>query len=172
MRPMAVRTVAAPPKGSEKAVRQQLERILGSATFQQVERLKRFITFIVTEAAAGRADELKEYVVGVQVFGKESSFDPRTDPIVRVQARRLRARLQRYYHDEGQHDEIIIDLPKGGYAPVFKRRDDRAATKPSLTTALASKNTMAVLPFLDHSDAGDLEYFCAGLTNEIIYRVT
>ena len=177
---MAVKTAAAPPKASEKAakphvekaVREQLERILRSATFQQVERLKRFINFVVTEAAAGRGDELKEYVVGVQVFGKESSFDPRTDPIVRVQARRLRARLLRYYHDEGQHDELIIDLPKGGYAPVFKRRDERATSKPSLTTTLASRNTMAVLPFSDHSDAGDLEYFCAGLTNELIYRVT
>jgi TolB-like protein/Tfp pilus assembly protein PilF len=177
---MAVKTAAAPAKGSdraakphlEKAIREQLDRILRSATFQQVERLKRFISFIVMEAAAGRGDELKEYVVGVQVFGKESSFDPRTDPIVRVQARRLRARLLRYYHDEGQHDELIIDLPKGGYAPVFKSRDERAAPKPSLTTTLASKNTMAVLPFSDHSDGGDLEYFCAGLTHEIIYRIT
>ena len=169
---MAVKTAAAPGKSSEKAVKQQLDRILGSATFQQVERLKRFITFIVTEAAAGSADELKEYVVGVQVFGKESSFDPRTDPIVRVQARRLRARLLRYYHDEGQHDEVIIDLPKGGYAPVFKRREGRPLPKPSLTTALASRNTIAVVPFADHSENGDLEYFCAGLTQELIYRFT
>ena len=169
---MAVKTAAAPGKSSEKAVKQQLDRILGSATFQQVERLKRFITFIITEAAAGRADELKEYVVGVQVFGKESSFDPRTDPIVRVQARRLRARLLRYYHDEGQHDEVIIDLPKGGYAPVFKRREGRPLPKPSLTTALASRNTIAVVPFADHSENGDLEYFCAGLTQELIYRFT
>src|SRR5205823_8533585 len=117
---MAVKTIGAPPKAGEKAIRQQLERIVSSATFQQVERLKRFISFIVSEAAAGRGDELKEYVVGVQVFGKETSFDPRTDPIVRVQARRLRARLARYYHEEGQQDEVVIELPKGGYAPVFK----------------------------------------------------
>ena len=169
---MAVKTAAAPGKSSERVVKQQLDRILGSATFQQVERLKRFIAFIVTEAAAGRADELKEYVVGVQVFGKESSFDPRTDPIVRVQARRLRARLLRYYNDEGQHDELIIELPKGGYAPVFKRREGRPLPKPSLTTALASRNTIAIVPFADHSENGDLEYFCAGLTQELIYRFT
>jgi len=177
---MAVKTAAAPAKSpvttkadkSDKAVRQQLDRILGSATFQQVERLKRFIGFIVTEAAAGRSDELKEYVVGVQVFGKEPSFDPRTDPIVRVQARRLRARLLRYYHDEGQQDEIIIELPKGGYAPVFKRRDVRTTQKPSLTTALASRNTIAVALFSDYSESGELEYFCAGLTQEVIYRLT
>jgi serine/threonine-protein kinase len=169
---MAVKTPAAPAKNPEKAIRQQLERILSSATFQQVERLKRFISFIVTEAAAGRSDELKEYVVGVQVFGKEPSFDPRTDPIVRVQARRLRARISRYYHDEGQQDELIIELPKGGYAPVFKRREGRLAARASLTTALASRNIVAVVPFSDHSENGDLEYFCAGLTQELIYRLT
>src|SRR5580700_9213137 len=89
-------------KDSQKAIRQYLDRILASATFQQVDRLKRFVNFIVSEAIAGRGDQLKEYVIGVQVFGKEASFDPRTDPIVRVQARRLRARLARYYREEGQ----------------------------------------------------------------------
>ena len=106
----------------DKPVREQLQRILGSATFQQVDRLKRFLTFIVNEALSGRRNELKEYVIGVQVFGKEDSFDPRTDPIVRVQARRLRAKLVRYYREEGRADEWIVELPKGGYAPTFKRR--------------------------------------------------
>ena len=179
---MAVKTAAAPGKTSisakaaldksEKAIRQELERILTSATFQQVERLKRFITFIVGEAVAGRGEELKEYVVGVQVFGKETSFDPRTDPIVRVQARRLRARLSRYYHDEGQQDEIIIELPKGGYAPVFKRREDRPHGRPAPAAGVAATNTVAVVPFTDLSEGGDLEYFCAGLTQELIYRLT
>ena len=91
-----------------------------SKTFSQVERLKRFISFIVGETVDGRGGDLKEYVIGVQVFGKEPSFDPRTDPIVRVQARRLRTRLARYYRDEGNSDELIVDLPKGGYAPVFR----------------------------------------------------
>src|SRR6266850_495919 len=170
---MANRAAATPalPDDSDKPIRDHLARVLGSATFQPVDRLKRFLAFIVTEAAAGRSDELKEYVVGVQVFGKESSFDPRTDPIVRVQARRLRARLSRYYRDEGQHDEMIIELPKGGYAPLFKRREGRLGTKPTLTTALASRNTVAVLPFADHSQGGDLEYFCAGVTQELIHRL-
>ena len=110
-------------KSSDKAGRQQLDRILASKTFSQVERLKRFVNFIVREAISGRGGELKEYVIGVEVFGKEPSFDPRTDPIVRVQARRLRSRLVRYYREEGQADELIIDLPKGGYTPVFRRRE-------------------------------------------------
>src|SRR5581483_9743956 len=95
----------------DAAVRQQLDRILNSPTFQQVDRLKRFLTFITTEALVGRSDQLKEYVIGVQVFGKEESFDPRTDPIVRVQARRLRARLVSYYRDAGQNDDVVIELP-------------------------------------------------------------
>ena len=77
----------------DAAVRQQLERVLASSTFQQAARLKRFLRFIVEETLDSRAGELKEYVVAVQVFEKEDSFDPRTDPLVRVQARRLRARL-------------------------------------------------------------------------------
>src|SRR5438093_11490783 len=112
--PIAVRAGAPGlDKDAQKSIRQYLDRILASATFQQVDRLKRFISFIVSEAIAGRGDQLKEYVIGVQVFGKESSFDPRTDPIVRVQARRLRARLARYYREEGQNVDLIIDLPKG-----------------------------------------------------------
>ena len=92
-------------------------------------------------------------MIGVQVFGKEDSFDPRTDPIVRVQARRLRAKLVRYYREEGRADELIIELPKGGYAPVFKRRETPVLVKRSIGAALVSRNTIAVLPFADHSAA-------------------
>ena len=161
-----------PSKASDKLVRQQLNRLLTSKTFSQVERLKRFITFIVDEAVAGRGAELKEYVIGVQVFAKEASFDPRTDPIVRVQARRLRARLARYYRDEGNADELIVDLPKGGYAPVFRIRDEPPAAKRSLTATLAGRNTVAVLPLTDDSPGASLDYFCRGLRDEIIHALT
>src|SRR5690349_21889068 len=118
--PMGVKAAVAPGKIPDKALRQQLTRILNSKTFSQVDRLKRFVDFIVTETVDGRGGDLKEYVIGVQVFGKEAGFDPRTDPIVRVQARRLRTRLTRYYLDEGNSDEIVVELPKGGYEPVFR----------------------------------------------------
>ncbi len=170
---MSVRVgAAAATKIGEKAIRHQLTRILASKTFHQVDRLKRFIDFIVLEAAAGRGGDLKEYVIGVQVFGKESSFDPRTDPIVRVQARRLRARLVRYYREEGQNDEVIVDLPKGGYAPVFRRREGTPPTKPTLSAALVTRNTVAVSPFTDQSPAGTLGYFCQGLSDEIVHALT
>ena len=111
---------------------------------------------------------MKEYVIGVQVFDKESSFDPRADPIVRVQARRLRARLLRYYREEGRPDELVIELPKGGYAPTFKRPEPAASSRRSIGPALIRQNTIAVLPFADHSAAADLGYFCQSLRHEII----
>ena len=170
---MATRTATLPPgKTSDKVVRLHLSRILASKTFSQVERLKLFINFIVEETVAGRGGELKEYVIGVQVFGKEPSFDPRTDPIVRVQARRLRTRLARYYRDEGNSDELIVDLPKGGYAPVFKTRDDAPAAKRSLTATLVGRNTVAVLPLADDSPNAGLDYFCRGLRDEIVHALT
>jgi len=157
---------AAPSK-----VEGQLERVLGSVTFRQVDRLKRFLNFIVSEALAGRGDRLKEYVIGVQVFDKDSSFDPRADPIVRVQARRLRARLGRYYREEGGTDAVVIDLPKGGYAPVFKNRESAAGSRRSLGTALAGQNTIAVQVLADHSPAKELAYFCDGLHQEIVHSL-
>ena len=170
---MATRTATLPPgKTSDKVVRLHLSRILASKTFSQVERLKLFINFIVEETVAGRGGDLKEYVIGVQVFGKEPSFDPRTDPIVRVQARRLRTRLARYYRDEGNSDELIVDLPKGGYAPVFRTRDDAPAAKRSLTATLVGRNTVAVMPLVDDSANASLEYFCRGLRDEIVHALT
>ena len=154
----------------EAQVREQLDRILKSKTFQTVERLKRFAGFIVAETLEGRGDQLKEFVVGIQVFNKEPSFDPRNDPIVRVQARRLRTRLARYYLEEGQSDPILIDLPKGGYAVTFEKRENLPQRR-SATASLVSRNTVYVLPFADHSPAGDLGYFCKGLAQEIIDKL-
>jgi TolB-like protein/Tfp pilus assembly protein PilF len=158
-------------RDAERTVRQQLDRILASTTFQQVDRLKRFVSFIVLETLASRGDQLKEYVVGVQVFGKEESFDPRTDPIVRVQARRLRARLVRYYREEAQGDEILIELPKGGYIPTFKRREGGVAPQRSIAAALANRNAVAVFAFADHSRTNGLDYLGKGVRQEIIHRL-
>jgi TolB-like protein/Flp pilus assembly protein TadD len=158
-------------KNGDKSARQQLDRILASATFRQVDRLKRFLSFIVLEGLQGRGDQLKEYVIGVQVFDKDSSFDPRADPIVRVQARRLRARLVRYYREEGAADAVVIELPKGGYAPVFKKREASSSGRRSIGATLVGQNTIAVVPFSDHSPGHDLAYFCQGLHQEIIHRL-
>ena len=149
-----------------------LTRVLSSQTFRQVERLKRFLNFVVTESTSGRGDQLKEYVIGVQVFDKESSFDPRADPIVRVQARRLRARLVRYYRDDGHADPLVIEMPKGGYSPVFRTRVQAAEPSKSLGIALLAQNTVAVVQISDLTPGRSFGYFCDGLRQELIHALT
>jgi TolB-like protein/Flp pilus assembly protein TadD len=165
------RTASAPPSTELVKIRQQLERILASKSFRQVDRLQRFLSFIVTESLAGSGDNLKEYLIGVEVFGKEASFDPRMDPIVRVQARRLRIRLTRYYREEGQNDAVLIELPKGGYAPLFQKIEN-AEPRYSVASVLSSRNTIMIAPFVDDSHDHELAYFCRGLTEEIVHTLT
>ena len=104
------------------AVRAQLERILGSKTFSRSPRISRFLTFVVEQTLAGQEDKLKEYLLGVEVFNRLDSFDPRIDSIVRVEARRLRYKLERYYESEGQSDPVFIQFRKGCYVPGFSNR--------------------------------------------------
>ena len=155
---------------TEREIRDQIERIVLSVAFRTSDRLKHFLPFVAGEALQGKSDTLKEYSVGVHVFGRETAFDPRTDPVVRVQARRLRARLERYYKEEGQHDEIVVDLPKGGYAPVFRCREVTVAPKPPAANVLQD-NTVVVQTITDLSPGRGLAAFCAGLTREVIRRL-
>jgi tetratricopeptide (TPR) repeat protein len=103
-----------------EAVRRQLERILGSAGFARNERMSRFLRFIVENHLEGRDQELKESVLGVQIFGRPPDYDSKRDAVVRTEAGRLRARLSEYYLGEGKDDALVIELPKGGYVPVFR----------------------------------------------------
>lgn len=100
-------------------MRGQLDRILASSAFADAERGSRFLRFVVDTTLEGRTGEIKESVIGVEVLGRSASFDPKTDPIVRVEAGRLRARLGKYYQSEGKGDPVLISLPKGGYVPQF-----------------------------------------------------
>jgi len=99
-----------------------LENILGGPTFAQTTSLSRLLRYLVEETLAGRADRLKEYTLGVDVFGRGEAFNPKVDTIVRVQARRLRAKLVAYYEREGAADDLFIEVPKGGYVPDFRKR--------------------------------------------------
>jgi serine/threonine-protein kinase len=164
---MAVMSV----RESDERIVAQLDRLLSSKVFRQADRLKRFLKFTIDETVAGRGEQLKEFVIGAEVFDKGAGFDPRSDPIVRVQARRLRAQLARYYREEGQTDEILIELPKGGYTPIFKPFRG-VVTKRSAISPLFSRNTVLAMPFSDYSEAGDQQYFCAGLNQEIIHKLT
>jgi Tol biopolymer transport system component len=103
----------------------ELERILASRTFARSRRLQDLLRYTVDRIKTGRADSIKEYLLAVEVFGRKPSFDPRFDSIVRVQASRLREKLQKYYATEGRGDEILIAIPKGAYIPTVQHRRQR-----------------------------------------------
>jgi hypothetical protein len=107
------------PHGYE--IRQALAAMLASAAFRNSLRLTRFISFVVEATLAGRAGTLKGYTIAVGALGRGSDFDPQTDPIVRVEAGRLRQALARYYAEEGRNDRVLIELPRGTYVPTFTR---------------------------------------------------
>ena len=108
----------------QKAIREQLDRILHSVPFQHSPRRQRFLEFIVSETLAGRT--VKGYDVALEVFGRPETFDAAVDPVVRVEAGRLRDKLREYYGADGESDPIRIDLPKGTYTPQIKFRHEDA----------------------------------------------
>jgi TolB-like protein/Flp pilus assembly protein TadD len=111
-----------PPKEQNgQAVRRQLERVLSSAGFARSERLSQFLRFVVERRLEGKDDELKEPLIAIEVFGRKPDYDPKQDSIVRTEAGRLRARLVEYYAGEGREDPLVIELPKGGYTPLFRQ---------------------------------------------------
>jgi adenylate cyclase len=103
------------------AARTQLERVVASPGFSRNERLTRFLRFVVERHLAGRADEIKESVIAIEVFGRTPDHDPKQVSLIRTEASRLRARLNEYYLGEGKADPLVIDLPKGGYVPAFRQ---------------------------------------------------
>src|SRR5581483_7598065 len=104
---------------SPDCVRTCLARVLASRHFAESEKLRNFLQFVVETALAGGYSRHKETVLAVEAFGRDTSFDGNSDSVVRNTARRLRANLEAYYQDEGRHDPLRIELPKGGYTPVF-----------------------------------------------------
>src|SRR5215471_7053691 len=103
---------------STSLVRAELDRILASELFTRSDRLSAFLKFIVDQTLAGHGDSLKEQVIAVELYGKGADFDTAADPIVRVDARRLRDKLREYYATAPQRG-IVISVPKGSYTPLF-----------------------------------------------------
>src|SRR5258708_7131194 len=105
-------------------VRDQVQRILRSEQFGNAPGLERALSDLVEQSPPGRGGELKEVILALEVFNRGSEFDPRIDSSVRTQIGRLRGRLQSYYAGPGRADPILIDIPKGTYAPVFSPRQE------------------------------------------------
>ncbi|MBZ5577512.1 MAG: hypothetical protein LAP40_13205 [Acidobacteriia bacterium] len=146
----------------EALVRRQLVRMGRHPLFVGSSRIRRFLEFTIESVFSGRRAELKEYVLGVEVFDRGTTYNPRTDPIVRVEARRLRSKLRAYYQAEGARDDVIIEYPSGSYVPRFRLRDAASDHRePSL---------IAVLPFASASE-DECAQFAEGLTREVIHEL-
>ncbi|MCX6624961.1 MAG: hypothetical protein NTY38_28655 [Acidobacteria bacterium] len=164
-----------PPEISAAIVRAQLERVLASEFFSHSDRLSRFLRFAVEQVLLGHENKLKEYLIGVEVFDRQESFDPRIDSIVRVEARRLRTKLDQFYEADGRDDVIEIQFKKGRYVPNFRNRKGEPGGRFSEALPIPSERdwrAIAVLPFASLSEDPANELFSDGLTQEILARLT
>lgn len=122
----------------KEAILSALERVLANADFQRSDRASAFLRYVVDEDLSGRADQLNGITIAQDVFGRDETFDPNTDPIVRVQAGRVRSMLDIYYAGAGAQDPVRISIPKGGYAPEYTALADIAAAGAEARNGLTS----------------------------------
>jgi adenylate cyclase len=156
----------------QQEILDQLERILASKVFRGSARLQRFLRLAVDRTLSGDTDQLKEYAVGRDVFDRGANYDPRLDSIVRVEARRLRRKLREYYRDNPA-DPVVIHFPRGSYAAEFSHATQEP--EPILTETIPATpdpRTVAVLPFSNLSNDPEQQYFCDGITEDIINALT
>ena len=170
----------------------QLERMLASQSFAQSERLSSFLRFVVERRVAGRASEIKESIIALEVFGHRD-YDPKQNSIVRTEAGRLRARLAEYYSGVGTGDTWLIELPKGGYVPRFREIPRMAPARPGMRRGItlgiaglvialsgvawwltrhAAPVAIAVLPLESTGADRANDYFADGLTDELIRNLS
>src|SRR5918911_1070228 len=141
--PQAASRIYSPQEAG--AARAALARVVASEPFRNAPRLVAFLTFVVEKTLAGEAAALKGYTIATQALGRPDDFDPQADPIVRVEAGRLRRALQAFYEGEGADDPVRIAIPVGSYGAVFEHRPatpaavddagDEAVTAPVATAA-------------------------------------
>jgi len=152
---------------STDTVRAELDRILESPHFDASERNRHFLTYVVEETLAGRTGRIKAYTIATEVFGRDPKFDPQLDSIVRIEAGRLRRSLERYYLTDGRTSHLRIDIPRGGYAPLFVRADPVA-----LEHSLAGSPRVLVTAFEEEGDQSSFPTFTRGFTRSLIIALT
>ncbi|MCG6928706.1 MAG: hypothetical protein LJF30_25805 [Acidobacteria bacterium] len=169
---MATMTVGKP---SPEEIRSQLERILGHRDFEASVRLRDLLRYVVEETLAGRGHRLKGYTIATEVFGRGKDFDANLDPIVRIQAGRLRRALERYYLVGGGDDPVLISVPKGGYVASFARNDRSAPTPaPSVfetVPTLPLGVSVAVMPLKQIPPSAESRSFGEGLTEDLCHEL-
>ena len=182
--PLAVRPSAIPAATVER----QLDRMISSRLFMRSPRLSRFMEYVVGAHLEGRDSEIKEYSVGLEVFDRSEDFDPRVDPIVRVEAGRLRNKIREYYLNDGVADIVLLTLSRRGYRPIVSTRSQhqpplariRETPAPIVKTnggaqsvfAPAHSLTVAILTFKNLNAVEDRSSFGQALSDELANSLT
>ncbi|NQZ54434.1 MAG: hypothetical protein HRT93_09310 [Piscirickettsiaceae bacterium] len=160
-------------KEQDIKVNECFAKILSSPMFAKAERQQRFLSYIMAETLEGRAEKLKGYSIGIEVFDRELSFDPAIDSIVRVEAVRLRSKLREYYDDEGRTDTVRFKLPKGRYAIQIEWQEEVLVQDHKFNTIafpplIEDQPSLAVLPFANIGTDSTREYFADGISDSLI----
>ena len=157
---------------SPEAIKVQLERILQSAEFKATDKQRKFLSFVTYKTLEGRSSELKGYTIALDVYKRTEEFDSQADPIVRLEAGRLRRALEDYYQNAGRNDPVHIEIPKGGYVPTF--RTIQIPQSGAETFSSENKNNepsnepiIAVIPLANLTGDEEQDYFVEGLTEEL-----
>jgi TolB-like protein len=168
--------------GDPEAIRAQVKRILGCRDFDASERNRRFLEYVVEETIEGRADRIKAYSIATSVFGRNESFDPQQDAIVRIEAGRMRRSLEHYYLTSGLSDPIRISIPVGSYVPSFSLPQGEVDAKQSTSPAQAAQSatvrepvrrpTIHVAEFVAEGSADGMTDFVRGITRRVIVGLT
>jgi len=153
-------------------IRSQLQRILESETFRESEKLKDFLQFVVEQTIIGKGDQLKQYTIAISAFNRGVDFDSQKDPIVRIQAGRLRLHLDRYYRVEGKNDELLIEIPKGSYIPEFSSMEKVSSKHIYHNKSLSSVPSISVFPFKNLSGIESNQYIADGFSEELIMTLS
>jgi TolB-like protein len=168
-------TVGGPPQAqlppSAEDVRAQLERLVASPDLDVPPRARRFLRYVVEETLAGRAGRIKAYSIGTEVFGRDPSFDAQSDPVVRIEAGRLRRALEHYYLVAGQADPVVISIPKGGYVPHFACHLPQAEDPPAPAMPPAENSVVSLTRRWAWLGAGTV-VLLATLVGLVLWRAT
>jgi len=168
-----------PPENiSTDSIRNQLQRILVSPEFTATESQQKFLKFVVLETLSGNSDEIKGFTVATRVFGRGDEFDQAIDPIVSIQANKLRRALERYYLVTGHSDPVYIDIPKGAYIPVFTEHSPSTPTTISKVarakTSVVEESwpTILIRSFLNLTGDASLDWLGLGFASELRMEMT
>ncbi len=161
-----------------QTIDEQLRRILSEAEFKATSRQKKFLQFVVEKFLEGRSDEIKGYSIATVVFGRNEDFNQAKDPIVSVEAGRLRRALDHYYLDSGIKDPVRIDIPKGGYVPTFRFQIENESTCLPVETELKNGDiedswpSVLIRPFQNFSGDTHPDFVAEGFTTELAIELS